>query len=58
MRVEGILKRVIDCKTEGRRTGRLKLRWIVGALEDIKKLGVKNWWTAARDWEAEAHTGL
>ena len=33
----------MDCKPEWRRrTGRSKLRWIDGVLEDIKKLGVKN----------------
>jgi hypothetical protein len=51
---------------ERRRTGRPKLRWIDGVLEDIKTLVVKNWWTVARDKEAwrkigqaaEAHVGL
>ena len=64
---EDILKRIMDCKPEGRkRTGRPKLRWIKGVLEKIKKLGVKNWWTAARNreaWrnllqEAKVHIGL
>ena len=37
-------KRNMDCKPDGRRrTGRPKLRRIDGVLEDIKKLGLKNW---------------
>jgi hypothetical protein len=40
---EDILKRIMDCKSRGRRTGRPKLRWIVGVLEDIKELGVTDW---------------
>lgn len=64
---EFILKRITVCKPEGRRRiERSKLRWIHRVLEDIKELGVKNWWTVARDrkvWrkvlrKAEAHTGL
>jgi hypothetical protein len=64
---EDILKRIMDCKSqERRRTGRPKLRCIDGVLVDMKKLGIKNWWTIARDreaWknvlqEAEAHTRL
>jgi hypothetical protein len=35
-----------------RRIGRPKLRWIDGALDDIKKTGVKNWWTVARHKKA------
>lgn len=63
---EDDLERIVDCKPEGRRrTDRPKVRWL-GVLEDVKKLGVKNWWTVARDredWkkvlrEAEAHAGL
>jgi hypothetical protein len=42
---DDILRRIIDCKPERRRiTGKPKLRWIDGILEDTKKLGVKNWW--------------
>ena len=38
---------------EGRsRIERPKLRWIDVVLEDIKKLGVKNCWAAAKDREA------
>ena len=39
---EDDLERIVDCKPEGRRTGRPKVRWL-GVLEDVKKLGVKNW---------------
>jgi hypothetical protein len=43
----------MDCKPEGRKgTGRPKRRRIYGVLDGIKKLGVKNWWTVARDREA------
>ena len=56
---ENILKEIMDCKPEGRsRIGRPKLRWIDVELEDIKKLGVKNWWAAAKVREAEVHIGL
>ena len=50
---EDILRRIIDCKPEGRRRiGRPKLRWVDGVLQDMKKLGVKNWWTVSKDKEA------
>ena len=50
---EDILKRIMDCKPEGRkRTERPKLRWIDGVLEDIKKLGINDWWTVAWDRKA------
>ena len=56
---EDILKGFMDCKPEGRRRiERPKHRGIDGVLEDVKELGVKNWWTVARDREAEARTGL
>jgi hypothetical protein len=43
---------VMNRKPEGRkRNGRAELRWIDEVLEDIKKLGAKNWWTVASDWE-------
>jgi hypothetical protein len=67
MNADEILKRIMDCKPEGRRNvGRSKLRWMDGVLEDLKKTGVKNWWTVAKNrdawkkvlWEAEAHNGL
>ena len=62
-----IPKGVIEYKPEGRqRVGKFKLHWIEGVVEDLKKLGVKSWWTAARNSEpwrrilekAEARTGL
>ena len=50
---ESILKRSKDWKPERiRRIGRPKLRWIDGVLEDIKKVGFRNWETVARDREA------
>jgi hypothetical protein len=53
MNGEDILKRIMDCKPEvRRRTGRPKVRWIDGVLEDIKELGVKDWWTVASDRKA------
>ena len=64
---ENILKRIRDCKPEGRRRiERPNLRGIDGALEHIKRLGVNNLWTVATDregWrkvlrEAKAHIGL
>jgi hypothetical protein len=60
-------KRIMNCKPEGRRAVRQpKLRWMDGVVEELRKLGVKSWWTAARDresWkkvlqEAEACSGL
>ena len=45
------IKRIMDCKTEGR-IGRPKLKWIDGIMEDIKKLVVKNRWAVARIREA------
>ncbi|PSN35334.1 Uncharacterized protein C07A9.10, partial [Blattella germanica] len=49
-----------------RRVGRPRLRWEDCITRDIKKLGVRNWWTVAKDrdsWrrilkEAEARPGL
>ena len=53
MSKEHILRRIMDCKPEERRrTGRPKLRWVNGVLEDIKKLGAKNWWRVSRNGEA------
>jgi hypothetical protein len=47
---EDILNRTMDCQPEGRRrTGIPKFRLISIV---IKKLGVKNWWTVARDRKA------
>jgi hypothetical protein len=51
-RISDDIKIIMDCKTEGRRTGRPKLRWIDGIMEDIKKLVVKNRWAVARVREA------
>lgn len=57
----------MDCRPEGRRRiERPKLRWIDRVLEDVKKLGVKDLWTAVWDREAwgevllaaEAHIAL
>jgi hypothetical protein len=43
----------MDCKPEGRRRiERPKHRGIDGVLEDVKELGVKNWWTVVRDSKA------
>jgi hypothetical protein len=43
-------KRTMDCKLEGRRAvGRPKLRWIDGVVEDLRKLGMKSWWTVVTD---------
>jgi hypothetical protein len=62
-----IPRRIMVCKPEGRRRiGIPKIRWIDGVLKDIKELGVKNWWTVARNmvaWrkvflEAKAYIGL
>lgn len=67
MTTEDIVKRVVESKLQRtRRVGRPNLRWIDGVLEDVKKLGIKNWWKVAKDrqvWrkilrEAEAHVGL
>jgi hypothetical protein len=64
---DDILKRIMDYKPEGRRRiGRPKRRQNDGILDDVKKLELKNCWTAARDrraWrkvlrEAEVHIGL
>jgi hypothetical protein len=45
---------------------RPKLRWLDGAVEDLRKLGIHGWWMVARDslsWKkvlqgAEVHCGL
>ena len=59
--------RVLHYKPEGGRgVKRLKVRWLNGVREDLRKLDVKNWWTVAKDkdgWgriptEADARTGL
>jgi hypothetical protein len=50
---EYILRRIMDCKPEGRRRiGRPKLRWVDGVLHNMKKVGVKNWCTVSKDKEA------
>ncbi|PSN31769.1 hypothetical protein C0J52_24680 [Blattella germanica] len=62
-----IPKRVTENRTEGRRSvGRSKQRWIDSVSEDLKRLGVENWWMTARNREscrkilkeAKARTGL
>ncbi|KAJ4439302.1 hypothetical protein ANN_07424 [Periplaneta americana] len=76
LRWAGHVKRMDECEIPrkvmehgiagGRRVGRPKLRWMDCVMDDIKRLGVKNWWTVAEDrdrWrrilkEAEARSGL
>lgn len=76
LRWAGHVKRMDECEIPrkvmeygiagGRRVGRPKLRWMDCVMDDIKRLGVKNWWTVAKDrdrWrrilkEAEARSGL
>mgnify|MGYP007063910716 CR=1 FL=1 len=62
-----ISKRILEFKVEGkRRVGRPRLRWEDCVTNDIRKLGIKNWWIAAKDrdlWrrilkEAETRPGL
>ncbi|KAJ4434817.1 hypothetical protein ANN_23388 [Periplaneta americana] len=73
---QGHVKRMDECEIPrkvmeygiagGRRVGRAKLRWMDCVMNDIKRLGVKNWWTVAKDrdrWrrilkEVEARSGL
>jgi hypothetical protein len=62
--------KVFDTRPKGtRKTGRPKLRWedgVIGVIQDIWVLGVKNWRNVAMDREdwrkllkkARAHTGL
>jgi hypothetical protein len=61
------VKKVFNTKTIGiRKTGRPKLRWVDGVIQDIKTLGVKNWRNLAMEkesWQkllrkARAHVGL
>ncbi|KAJ4439138.1 hypothetical protein ANN_15095 [Periplaneta americana] len=76
LRWAGHVKRMDECEIPrkvmeygiagGRRVGRPKLRWMDCVMDDIKRLGVKNWWTVAKDrdrWrrilkEAETRSGL
>ena len=52
MNEKNVLKRIMKCTPEGKRgLGRPRLRWIDGILEDVKVLGVKNWWKLAKDSE-------
>jgi hypothetical protein len=64
---DNILKRIMDCKPEGRRKiERPKVRGIDEILKDIKKLEINNWWRVARvreDWRkyvqgVDAYGGL
>ncbi|PSN49012.1 hypothetical protein C0J52_06326 [Blattella germanica] len=42
-----IHKKILEYKVEGRRrVGRPRLRWEDCIIKDIKKLGVRNWWTS------------
>jgi hypothetical protein len=44
------VKKIFEGKLEGRRgRGRLRLRWINGVEDDLRKLGVKRWRTKALD---------
>ncbi|KAJ4449302.1 hypothetical protein ANN_00700 [Periplaneta americana] len=59
LRWAGHVKRMDECEIPrkvmeygiagGRRVGRPKLRWMDCVMDDIKRLGVKNWWTVAKD---------
>ncbi|KAJ4440330.1 hypothetical protein ANN_08469 [Periplaneta americana] len=59
LRWAGHVKRMGECEiprkvmeygiAAGRRVGRPKLRWMDCVMDDIKRLGVKNWWTVAKD---------
>ena len=53
----------MKCKPDGRkRVGRPKLHWMDDVMDDIRILGIRNWWTAAkvRDLrrETKVHSGL
>jgi hypothetical protein len=43
-------ERILDCKPDGRRAvGQPKLWWMDSVVEDLRKLGVKSWWTFVTD---------
>ena len=49
---EDKIKRIPKCKPDlKKRVGRPKLRLIDEVVEDVRMLGVRNWWLAARDKE-------
>jgi len=50
MEEQSATRRVLIAVVEGRRqTGRPKLRWEVGVMEDARKLWERNWRNAARN---------
>ena len=67
MNEKEIPKRIMECKPDGKRkVGRPKLCWMDDEMDDIRTLGVRNWWMIAKDrdlWrkimkDAKAHSGL
>jgi hypothetical protein len=61
-----IPRKLMEWKPDGRRcVGRPRVRWMDGVEEDLRKMKIKTWWSAARSrkWrnilrETEAHSGL
>ena len=59
--------KIMEYKPDGKKkVGKPKLHWMDDVMSDIRILGVRNWWTVAKDrdlWrkilkEAEARSGL